>query len=59
MVVHIYDPSTGKVAVEGRESPSEQAAHLRERQRLVTKAQKEEVTDLLRTRNSGDWLGGT
>lgn len=40
MVVHIYDPSTGKVAAEGRESPSEQAAHLREKAKACNESPK-------------------
>lgn len=33
MVAYVYNPSTGKIVAEGRESPSEQATHLREKPR--------------------------
>lgn len=38
MMVQVYNPSTGKVAAERRDSPSEQATHLREKAKACNKS---------------------
>lgn len=52
-------PAPERLQLRAGKAPLNKPHILEKRQRLVTKARKEEVTDLLRTRNSGEWLGGT
>jgi hypothetical protein len=56
MVVHVYNPSTGKVVAEGRGSPSEQATHLREEAKACNKSPGEGEDRVVK--NQGLWGSG-